>query len=135
VSSVLDRDFAADVVTRMGGRLKSVTFRKARPTTVNPSDPSNIAPTFDTYAADGIAFRYEVGFVSDQIVDGDYRVVILRGSIKLGSVVVDTVLPDPGDTVDCPPPGQDTAKRATVIAVEVLTEAQITVQVRGPKAG
>lgn len=40
-------------------------------------------------------------------------------------------MPTPTDTIECPPPGQSVAKLGRIIAIEVVTDAQITVQVRG----
>lgn len=57
----------------------------------------------------------------------------LAGGAAPTATPVDLV-PAPGDRITVPPPGQTTPINARIIEVDAVTEAQITVHVRGPKA-
>ena len=136
MTTVLDRDLGGDAFSRFGGRLFKATLKHVRPVTMPPADPTNVTQGYDTYGCDAIAFGYKIVFVDgEKIRKGDYRVVILRRSFTQNNVSVDDVTPAPDDIISVPPPGGTVALNAKVIAVEVITEAQFTVQVRGVKAG
>lgn len=122
----LGRDGTAVALARFGGRLQSATLtRPGDDGEIDPGDPT-AAPDGDDeeYDCEGYAFNYELRDIDEtRIMKGDYKVTILRGSLA--------VLPEPGDSVNIPPPGSDTPASATVIRVESVTEAAVTVQVRG----
>lgn len=132
---VLDRDLGADAYSRMGGRLFKATLKHARPSATPPADPTNITIVYDTYVCDAIAFSYKQEQIDgDHVLKGDYRVVILRRSFTLANAPVDDVFPLPNDVLSIPPPGGTAAVDAQVIEIDVATEAQFTVHVRGVKA-
>lgn len=80
--------------------------------------------TPQTYDCEGIAFTYASRDIDGtRVVKGDYRVVVLRGSLS--------VEPKPGDSISIPPPASVVARSARVINVEAATEAAYTLQVRG----
>jgi hypothetical protein len=115
---------AARMLARFTGRLTSVTLTRPAQSTLDASDPT-AAPTgtATTYAAEGLAFTYAARDIDGtRIMKGDYRVVLLRAA---------DVLPEVGDLISVPPPGSTTARTARVIAVEAVTDAQVTLQVRG----
>lgn len=121
----LGQDFEADALSAFGGQLYDATLTRPASSAYDLDDPT-AAPEGDDaeYDCEGIAFTYEQRLIDGtRIMKGDYRVVILRGTLS--------VVPAPGDMIDIPPPGSDTPATARVIALEAMTEAQITIQVRG----
>lgn len=121
----LGEDFAADAMAEFSGQLYDATLTQLDDGEIDPDDPT-AAPDGDStdYDCEGIAFTYEQRYIDGtRIVKGDYRVVLLRGSLD--------VMPAPGDTISIPPPGSSTPATARVINVEAVTEAAITLQVRG----
>jgi hypothetical protein len=95
-------------------------------TSAYDADDPTAAPTSTPvpHACEGIAFAYRARDIDGtRITKNDYQVVILRGSLS--------VTPAPGDLISIPPPGSETPATARVIAVEAVTEAAITLQVRG----
>lgn len=116
---------AARMLARFAGRLVSMTLSRPANSAIDPNDPV-AAPTGSptSYNCEGYAFAYQRRDIdATRILEGDYQVTILRGSLA--------TLPQPGDQVSIPPPGDTTPKTATVIAVESVTEAFVTLQVRG----
>lgn len=121
----LGRDGTAITLGRFQGRLQSATLTRPAGSAYDVDDPTAApsgSPTTD--ACEGYAFRYATDDIDGtRIMRGDYRVTILRGTLSL--------MPQPGDSISIPPPGEVVARTATVIAVESVTEAAVTVQVRG----
>jgi hypothetical protein len=133
VTTVLGRDLATKFANRFAGRLASATFTKWTAGGVNPSDPAG--PPLGSsamYSCDAIALAYEERFVDGEtILKGDYQVVVLLGSIKLGDVLAPGVVPNPGDSISCPPPNQTTPVTGAVVSIVAVTAVAITCQVRG----
>lgn len=126
MTTVLGRDLGADALGQFGGRLYTATLHKDVATVPSGSPTSTNISTTD-YTCDAIAFRYEESYVDgERIKRGDYRVVILLRSLPGG------IVPNPGDRITIPPPGQTAPTNARIMTVDALTEAQITVHVRGP---
>lgn len=122
---VLGRDGTAVTLARFGGRLHDATLSRPANSAIDPDDPT-AAPTGADNEIDceGYAFDYELRDVDEtRILKGDYAVTLLRGTLSFD--------PQPGDLVSIPPPGSDTPRAARVIRVEAVTEAFVTVQVRG----
>lgn len=121
----LAADTAARMRARFAGRLQAATLTRHAAPTIDPDDPT-AAPDDDDdedFEVEGYAFAYEQRDIDGtRIPIGDYRVTLLR---------TDEVLPQPGDIVSIPPPGEATARDGRVIAVEAVTEAFTTLQVRG----
>lgn len=122
---MLGRDGKAVTLARFSGRLSNATLTRPGNSAYDLSDPTAAPTGGDTvYPCEGYAFRYAASDIDGtRILRGDYQVTILRGSLA--------VRPETGDKVSIPPPGEAVAKTATVIAVESVTEAAVTVQVRG----
>jgi hypothetical protein len=121
----LGQDFAADALAAFSGELYDATLTRFAETGYDVDDPAG-APTGASteYDCEGIAFDYEQSYIDgSRVMRGDYRVVILRGSLA--------IVPAPGDVMSIPPPNETVAKSARVIAVEAVTEAQVTLHVRG----
>lgn len=122
----LGQDFEADAMDAFSGELNDAVLTKQAESALDIDDPT-AAPTTTpaTHACEGYAFKYEQRLIDgSRIMKGDYLVVLLRGSLS--------VMPTPGDTLSIPPPGSSTpAAGQRVIAIEAVTEAQITLQVRG----
>lgn len=105
--------------------LYDATLTQQAATAYDVNDPT-AAPTSTpvVHTCEGIAFTYERRDIDGtRVLKNDYRVVLLRGSLS--------VMPGTGDAISIPPPGSATPATARVIAVEAVTEAFITVQVRG----
>lgn len=121
----LGQDFAADAMAAFSGELYDAVLSRPPVSAYDASD-ATAGPTGSptTYDCEGIAFAYERRDIDgSRVVKNDYRVVILRGSLE--------VLPQNGDSISIPPPGATVAATARVINVEAVTEAFITIQVRG----
>ncbi len=121
----LGQDFESDAIDVFSGDLYDAVLTKQAESAYDEDDPT-AAPTTTPVAHDceGIAFSYQQRLIDGtRIMKGDYQVVLLRGSL--------TVIPAPGDTIAIPPPGSDTPATARVVNVDAVTEAQITLQVRG----
>lgn len=121
----LGEDFEADAMAAFSGELYDVTLTQQATSAYDVDDPT-AAPTAVpvAHACEGIAFAYEHRDIDGtRITKKDYRVVLLRGSLS--------VMPGPGNLVSIPPPGSTVAATARVVNVEAVTEAQITLQVRG----
>ena len=121
----LGADLTQDAMDAFSGELHDVTLTRPASSAYDVNDPT-AAPTGDdaTYACEGIAFNYARRDIDgSRIMKGDYRVVILRGSLA--------VLPETGDRVSIPPPGGTVATTARVIDVEAVTDAAVTLHVRG----
>jgi hypothetical protein len=121
----LGQDFEADALEAFSGELYDATLTQQPAQAYNENDPT-AAPTSTpvTHTCEGIAFTYAARDIDGtRITKNDYRVVLLKGSLS--------VAPRPGDTVSIPPPGSTTPANARVINVEAVTEAAITLQVRG----
>lgn len=107
------------------GELYDATLTQQAEEEYDADDPTAAPEGEPTeHDCEGIAFDYAQRYIDGtRIVKGDYRVVILRGSLE--------VTPAPGDLISIPPPGSETPATARVINVEAVTEAAITLQVRG----
>jgi hypothetical protein len=122
----LGRDFSGNALARFSGRLYDATLTQQAPSAYNASNPT-AAPTSMpvAHACEGIAFSYAARDIDGtRVMKHDYRVVILKGSLD--------ATPAPGDTISIPPPGSSTPATARVIDVESVTEAAVTLHVRGP---
>jgi len=134
MTTVLGIDWAADMAEVFGGDIYDATFVRFGVGTYDdehPSGPTN--PTPATYTAKGRASSYKKRYVDGElIIKGDYRVMLLRGTIKTSpAAAVSDVMPNVGSTVTIPPPGKAVAELGTVVGIEAVTEAFITLQVRG----
>lgn len=129
----LGRDWKARMAARFGGRLYAATFTKNTVTGQDPDDPSGPpSASSATYTCSAIALGYEERYIDgEDIKKGDYRVMILRGTILDEDGVAADVVPNPGDTVSCPSPGGSTPVASRVVSVKPITEAFATCQVRG----
>lgn len=134
MATVLGRDFAARMAAQFGGRLYDASFTKTTPGAINVGDAAG-APTdtTDTYTCSAIAFSYGSEFIDgEKLKMGDYRVTILLGTIvDEDEEPAPGIIPSEGDTITVPPPGQSTPITGRVTGVSVLTQAQVTVHVRG----
>ncbi len=121
----LGRDFSALALARFSGRLYDVTLTQQAAEAYDVDDPTGAPSTTPVvHTCEGIAFTYERRDIDEsRVLKNDYRVVLLKGSL--------TVMPGPGDAISIPPPGSETPATARVIKVEAVTEAAITLQVRG----
>lgn len=110
------------------GELYSATLTRTAESAYDVNDPTGASTGSATqYDCEGIAFTYQQRDIDgSRVMKGDYRVVILRGSIA--------IIPRTGDAISIPPPGETVAKSATVVNVDAVTEAAITLQVRGAAA-
>jgi hypothetical protein len=116
---------AGRMLARFAGRLHSATLTQQAATAIDVNDPT-AAPSSSpvVHPCEGVAFTYARRDIDgSRVTKNDYRVVVLRGSLS--------VMPGPGDTISIPPPGSAVAATARVIDVESVTEAAITLQVRG----
>lgn len=117
---------AADrMFERFSGRLHSATLTQQAETAYDVANPTRgPSSTPVVHDCEGIAFQYQREDIDGtRILKSDYRVVLLRGSLS--------VMPATGDKISIPPPGSETPATATVVEVETVTEAQITIHVRG----
>lgn len=109
---------------RLAGRLVAATLTRPANSAIDANDPT-AAPTGTetTYSVEGYAFAYERNDVDGtRIVSNDYIVFLLRTA---------SVLPQEGDLIDVPPPGESGSRAGRVVAIEAVTEAFVTMQVRG----
>ncbi len=121
----LGQDFTADAMAAFSGELHDATLTQQADTAYDADNPT-AAPTSSPvpHACEGIAFEYQRRDIDGtRVVKGDYRVVLLRGSLSVD--------PQPGDSISIPPPGSSTPAPARVVNIEAVTDAQITLQVRG----
>ena len=120
------------MAARFGGRLSSGSFVRKTITGVDSANPAGPPlSTSATYTCDVVALGYQERYVDGEFIKkGDYRVVVLRGTVELDGVASD-VVPNPGDSINCPPPGSSTPAAARVVDVKPITEAFATCQVRG----
>lgn len=121
----LGQDFEQDAMDAFSGELYDATLTRQADTPPDPDDPTG-APSSSPVAhpCEAYPFTYQQRDIDGtRVVKGDFRVVILRGSID--------VEPIPGDSISIPPPGSTTPAPATVVRLEAATEAAYTVQVRG----
>ena len=116
---------AAEALAAFDGELYDAVLTRPPTSAYDPDDATG-GPTGadETFNCQGQAFSYETRDIDgSRIVKGDYRVVILRGSLATFLVL--------GDSISIPPPGSDTPATARVVDVEAVTEWGITIQVRG----
>lgn len=121
----LGQDFSADAMDAFSGELEAAVLSRVTESAYDPNNPTG-ASTGGTssYNCEGIAFTYQRRDIDGtRVMKGDYRVVILRGSLA--------TTPQPGDSISIPPPGETVAKNGTVVNVDAITEAQYTLHVRG----
>jgi hypothetical protein len=122
----LGQDFEQDALDAFSGDLNDATLTQQASSAYDIDDPT-AAPTSTpvVHTCEGLAFTYARRDIDGtRVLKNDYRVVLLKGSLS--------VMPAAGDAISIPPPGSTVAVSARVIAVEAVTESQITVQVRGP---
>lgn len=122
---VLGRDGTASTLARFKGRLHAATLTRPAESAYDVNDPT-AAPTGTptTDDCEGYAFDYEQRDIDGtRIMKGDYAVTLLRGTLSF--------LPRPGDSISIPPPGSATPATARVIAIDAVTEAFVSLQVRG----
>jgi len=135
VTDLLDRDWAATFGDRFAGRLTSATFVREVVTGYNSNDPSGPPQkTTTTYACDGLAWRYIERYVDgEKVHKGDYVVTILRSTVKNASsqALTPSIVPQPGDAISIPPPGESSTKNGRVLRVKAVTAAYATVVVSG----
>lgn len=115
---------AERMMANFTGRMQSMTLSRQADSAIDVDDPT-AAPTgtTTTYNGDGYAFDYDKRDIDEtRILKDDFRVIILRSL---------AVIPRPGDTLSIPPPNEVTPTTVRVIAVEAVSEAFCTVQVRG----
>ena len=132
--TVLGRDPAARVAARFGGRLRSATITRVTVSGPNTSDSAGPPSSGSaTYTCDAIAFGYKGRHIDGQLMKkADYRVVVLLGSVRDSSgELVAGFTPHPGDSISCPPPGQDAPKTGRVVDVSPVTHAAATCHVMG----
>lgn len=125
---MLGRDGTASTLARFSGRLHDATLTRPANSAYDINDPT-AAPTGigSSYDCQGCAFTYTQRDIDGtRILEGDYRVTILRGSLD--------VIPRTGDRISIPPPGESSAIAGRVIRVESVTEAAVTCQCRGAPA-
>lgn len=111
--------------SHFAGRLQSATLTKQAATAIDASNPT-AAPTGTStqHACEGQAFAYGLRDIDgSRVIKGDFRVVLIRHGLS--------VTPQPGDTLSIPPPGSTTPQAVRVVAIEAVTAAQFTLQVRG----
>lgn len=135
MATVLGIDWAADFFAELGDDLQDVSFSRSTLGAFDANNPT-AAPSSSTatYTGKGLAFSYEVQNVDgEHITRGDYAVMIMLGSIiDADEDPAPGVIPAVGDTVTAPPPGQTVAKTGTVVNIDAVTQASVTVRVRGP---
>lgn len=121
----LGQDFSQDALDAFSGELYDATLTQQAESAYDENDATAGSTGSTTeYDCEGIAFEYQRRDIDgSRIVKGDYRVVILRGSLA--------VEPKPGDSISIPPPGSETPATARVVLLEASTEAAYVVQVRG----
>jgi hypothetical protein len=120
----LGQDFEQDALDAFSGELYDATLTQQASSAYSSSDPT-AAPTSTPVqnSCEGIAFSYARRDIDGtRILKNDYRVVLLKGSLD--------VMPADGDTISIPPPGSETPATGRVVAIEAVTEAFITLQVR-----
>jgi hypothetical protein len=121
----LGGDLTGDAMAAFSGELDDATLTQQAATAYDVNNPT-AGPTSTpvVHACEGIAFEYERRDIDEsRVLKNDYRVVLLRGSLS--------VMPATGDKISIPPPGSETPATATVVRIEAVTPAQITIQVRG----
>jgi hypothetical protein len=109
---------------RLSGRLVDATLTRPANSALDVNNPT-AAPTGSptTFSVEAYAFAYGRDDIDGtRILANDYIVFLLRTS---------AVLPQTGDLIDVPPPGEAGSKTGSVIAIEAVTEAFVTMQVRG----
>lgn len=60
-----------------------------------------------------------------------FSAVALAGGVDASSAAAASVIPGPTDTVTIPPPNQTVAKTGRIVGIDAMTQASVTVQVRG----
>jgi hypothetical protein len=126
-------DWAADMAAAFGGDLHDATFVRHTAGAYdedNPTGPPAIATA--TYACKALALSYAEEFVDGELIQrGDWKAIVLLGTVALAGTLAPGVTPNPGDSITIPPPGQSAPVTAAVVAVSSVTHASVTVQVRG----
>ncbi len=134
MSNVFGFDMAADFASTFAGDLSAATITRRQPGTYDVNDPSAGPSTRDTsYSADAIVFEYDENLiVTEQVKDADFMVTIMIGSIKnLSTGLLERYIPQPGDTINIPPPSQTIAVDAVVSAIKSATPVAVTCIVHG----
>lgn len=115
---------AERMIARFAGRLQAATLTRPADSAIDGSDPT-AAPTGTgtDYNVEGYSFEYTAADIDEtRILRGDYRVILLRST---------EVLPQPGDVISIPAPGESSPRTGRVIMVEAVAEAFTSLQVRG----
>jgi hypothetical protein len=123
--TVLGEDLEQAAMDAFSGELHDATLTQQPAAAYDVNDPTAAPSSVPIeHECEGYAFTYQRRDIDgSRVLKNDYRVVLLRGSLS--------VMPGPGDTISIPPPGSDTPATARVVDIEAVTEAQITLQVRG----
>lgn len=136
--NALGIDWAGDMAAVFGDELYDASFVKTTTGAYNPDDPTGPpAVTQATYACKAIAFSYVEEFVAGELIKrGDYKVLILLDTIALVGedselTPVQGIIPNPGDGISVPPPNETTPKNGAIVAISSVTQASVTVVVRG----
>lgn len=135
MATVLGIDWAADFASDLQDDLQDVSFTRTTLGAFDSDNPTSApSSTTATYTAKGLAFGYEEQNVDgEHITRGDYAVMMLLGTITDDSdAPAPSAIPQIGDQVTAPPPGQSAAKTGTVVNIDAVTQASVTVRVRGP---
>ncbi len=136
MSLVLGIDWDADMAETFADELGDVLFTKTTIGAYSEADPLG-APSnvLTNYAARGLVFGYAQEFVDgERVKQGDYKVTILLATIKTSpaAVLAPGIIPNAGDTVTAAPPNETTAKTGRVVGISSMSQAAVTLQVRGP---
>lgn len=120
----LGRDPGAISLARFSGRLNNATLTQQTSTPYDVNNPTAAPSSVPVaHACEGLAFTYANRDIDGtRVLKNDYRVVLLRASLA--------VMPATDDKISIAPPGESVAIEGTVIRVEAVTDAQVTMQVR-----
>lgn len=131
--TTLGVDWAAEMYADFADDFREASFEHIVSTSRTPGQLSGpLVKTTATYTCKALALGYARRFIDGTLVRvGDFRVIILRGSIAPVDEEDDIAIPAPVDSVTCVDPNGATVT-TTIVALDAVTEAFITAQVRGP---
>jgi hypothetical protein len=127
VHVILGVDWSADMAATFGDDFRDATIVRQVSRTRDSNQLSGPATiTTSEHTCKVLALGYARRFIDGSSVRaGDMAAIILRGTLDPATV------PAPGDTITCFTPAGASTVTATVIAIESITEAFITAQIRG----